>query len=485
METAAPRHQIKKREGTTPSTARLLRQALLHHRAQRFREAGALYRRVLAIDPNEPVALQMLGLIAIEHGRYPYAVQLISKAIVSRSDDAGAHYNLALALQKLGRLDLALASYSRAIELRPDFPEAFYNRAQVLREQGSLNGAIVDYRRAISVQPKFLAALTNLADTFAMLGRPQDALASYQAALALAPNNAGLHNNLGTVLSDLGRLDEAAIAYRRALSLDPKLAAAWFHLHGTLYDDVKQAVECLEAALRIEPDHALSRLFLAVLRDHQGQTAVANAHFAALPADCKFASFGRDSWEYVKAAAGVQTRLFGETSEGLQLGLTAARLDGLVMEFGVRYGTTIRQIAARAKQQVHGFDTFTGLPEDWHEHRAGSYSTDGELPAIPPNVELHAGLFETTLPPFLETHTEQVRFINIDCDLYSSTKTVLTLLAPRIASGTVIVFDEYLFTAHWRDDEFRAFQEVVATHGWRYDYLAFSLLSKQAVIMIR
>jgi hypothetical protein len=150
----------------------------------------------------------------------------------------------------------------------------------------------------------------------------------------------------------------------------------------------------------------------------------------------------------------------------------------------VRWGTTIRQIAARAGQEVHGFDTFTGLPEDWHDHPAGTYSTAGRLPPVPANVRLHQGLFTDTLPPFLEAYPGPVRFANIDCDLYSATATVLTLLSPRIVPGTVLAFDEYLFTAHWREDEFKAFQEAVAVCGWRYEYLAFSLLSKQAVVRI-
>jgi hypothetical protein len=62
---------------------------------------------------------------------------------------------------------------------------------------------------------------------------------------------------------------------------------------------------------------------------------------------------------------------------------------------------------------------------------------------------------------------------------------VLELLAARIVPGTVMIFDEYLFNRHWREDEFKAFQEAVDRFGWRYDYLAFGLLSKQAVIRIR
>jgi hypothetical protein len=156
----------------------------------------------------------------------------------------------------------------------------------------------------------------------------------------------------------------------------------------------------------------------------------------------------------------------------------------LVLELGVRHGNTIRQIAALAQQPVHGFDSFEGLPEAWHSESKGSYTTRGVLPAVPKNVTLHAGWFEDTLPPFLAQHDGPARMINIDCDIYSSTKTVLDNLAPRIVPGTVLVFDEYIGNEHWREDEYKAFQEAVARYGWRYEYLCFSVFTKQVAVRI-
>ena len=74
--------------------------------------------------------------------------------------------------------------------------------------------------------------------------------------------------------------------------------------------------------------------------------------------------------------------------------------------------------------------------------------------------------------------------MNIDCDIYSSTKTVLELLAKQIIPGTVIIFDEYIGNEHWREDEFKTFQEAVLQHGWEYEYLCFSFMTKQVVVRI-
>jgi hypothetical protein len=102
-------------------------------------------------------------------------------------------------------------------------------------------------------------------------------------------------------------------------------------------------------------------------------------------------------------------------------------------------------IASRyTDRDVHGFDTFTGIPEDWHATPSGSYSTHGTVPSAPNNVQYHVGLFSDTLPLFLDRHEGPIQFMNIDCDLYSSTKDVLDAIHDRIVIGTVIVFDEYV-----------------------------------------
>jgi len=122
---------------------------------------------------------------------------------------------------------------------------------------------------------------------------------------------------------------------------------------------------------------------------------------------------------------------------------------GLYCEFGVGDGITIRQLAELRPDRIfHGFDSFFGLPEDGgrNEWKKGSFTRNGVPPLVPPNVQLHIGMFAETIPPFLKEHPEPIAFLHIDCDLYSSTKTVLTLMAPRIQPGTLIQFDEYLLT---------------------------------------
>ena len=96
------------------------------------------------------------------------------------------------------------------------------------------------------------------------------------------------------------------------------------------------------------------------------------------------------------------------------------------------------------------------------------------LPAVHGNVTLIKGWFDQTLPPFLAAHPDPVSFLHIDCDTYSSTKTILDMLFPRLRVGTVILFDEYFGYRGWRHEEWKAWQEYVSTKNISYEYIAYS-----------
>ena len=146
--------------------------------------------------------------------------------------------------------------------------------------------------------------------------------------------------------------------------------------------------------------------------------------------------------------------------------------EGLFLEFGVFQGETIRCIASHHTGPIHGFDSFEGLPEPGGVSlAAGEFDVGGTLPEVPDHVTLHKGWFDDSLPAFLETTAEPVAFLHIDCDIYSSTRTVFSLLGPRLQEGAVIVFDEYFNYPAWRQHEVKAFAEAVERFGLSYEFI--------------
>jgi len=176
---------------------------------------------------------------------------------------------------------------------------------------------------------------------------------------------------------------------------------------------------------------------------------------------------------------------FESQRELIDFALRQVKIDGHYLEFGVFTGGTMRYMAKRVPGHVfHGFDSFEGLPEAWSGFYIGDRGFDVKkrLPRVPHNVRLHRGWFDESLPKWLEQNPGPVAFTHLDCDIYSSTRTVLTLLAGRIVPGTLILFDEYFNYPNWEKHEYQAFQEFVAENQVKYCYLAFA--RQQVAVLI-
>lgn len=173
---------------------------------------------------------------------------------------------------------------------------------------------------------------------------------------------------------------------------------------------------------------------------------------------------------------------FTTPSAMLRYALDRAPATGIVAEFGVHSGATLRMITAR-RPGAHGFDSFEGLPEDWRR----SYPQGAFYRRTPPEVgdaELHVGWFDETVPKFLAAHDGNVAFLHLDADLYSSTATVLTGFEDRIDKGTVLVFDEYFNYPGWQQHEHRAFREFVERTGRSFEYLAYNRRGQQIAVRL-
>jgi hypothetical protein len=153
------------------------------------------------------------------------------------------------------------------------------------------------------------------------------------------------------------------------------------------------------------------------------------------------------------------------------------RLQGHILDLGVYKGGSTRALARTFPNNlIHGFDSFEGLPEDWSHARKGSFDLGGILPDMPKNVRLYKGWFDQTLPVwYRENSGKQISLLRVDCDIYSSTKTIFTVLEPLIKSGTWILFDELIGYRGFRDHEYKAFTEFRAKTGLDFEYVAFGL----------
>lgn len=168
----------------------------------------------------------------------------------------------------------------------------------------------------------------------------------------------------------------------------------------------------------------------------------------------------------------------------LEEALSVVSIEGLFCEFGVYKGESINFIASKINNMVYGFDSFEGLPEDWlSEFRKGTFKVN-DLPEVRENITLIKGWFDEVLPGFVEQHPGQCSFIHIDCDLYTSTKTIFHNLKNRISAGTVIVFDEFFNFPGWKNWEYRAFAEFIADGNAEFEYLGYCRHGEQVAVKV-
>jgi len=124
------------------------------------------------------------------------------------------------------------------------------------------------------------------------------------------------------------------------------------------------------------------------------------------------------------------------------------------LEFGVAGGTSFAwwvKANHHPDSRFYGFDTFEGLPEDWHFFKRGAFSFDKFLQDYGRDIRQEAF----------------TRVLHMDADLYSSTLFALTSMAPYLREGDIILFDEFNIPNH----EFAAWNDFTRSYYIQYEVL--------------
>ncbi len=298
------------------------------------------------------------------------------------------------------------------------------------------------------------------------------------------PQNSIVELGLGLIHCDEGRTEEGCIAFGRCLEIDSGNPCALFGLSISfwdlgLYEDSLQMMEKYCSGPQVYP---LANLWRDCMLCAAGRIS-----FVDLLSSCS----SNEAPEYWIGSLNILRDVGFSTNNMraahgtvIRLASKKASTSGLWLEFGVRHGATLNTISTYTKATVHGFDSFDGLPEKWHKIEKGTYTTFGLLPKTNSNCVIHQGLIQETLQNFLLNTEECISFIHIDVDLYSSARFILEALGDRLVPGTIILFDQFLFTESWWLDEFKAFEEFRIRSNIEYKLIYVSPITRQAVVQI-
>jgi predicted O-linked N-acetylglucosamine transferase (SPINDLY family) len=253
-----------------------LEAALALHEQGRIDAAEAIYRRILAAEPDHAQALHLAGLAAHQRGDHAIAIALIGRAIARDGTVGLCHLNLGNALRALGRGEEALESYARATERDPGRFAAWFNFGQLARERGRADAAVAGFRRALALDPTSDDAAFGLAMALIETrAEGDDRTANATAAVALleprwarAPDQAQMRYLLATALEACGRWTEAAAHLEAVAQARPDVAEVHNRL-ANCYNRLGRAAEAVREyreTFRLDPafHHALTSVLGAL-----------------------------------------------------------------------------------------------------------------------------------------------------------------------------------------------------------------------------
>ncbi len=255
---------------SSSSSTHPLTEALALHRDGELGRARAAYEAFLATHPDQPDALNLLGVLHHQQGDAATAVRMIGRAVERAPDFAAARSNLGSALMELGRLDEAAAQLTAAADLEAADPLVRVNLSNAQRALGRLADAAATAIQAIRLAPDLAAAHIALGRALAALTLFDDAERHFRVARDLDPDDPSPIGLLADTLEDAGRTDAASTTLQDALRQHPDSA----DLHGRLgalrtrTGDIAGGVKHLSQAARLEPERAARHndLGLALLR---------------------------------------------------------------------------------------------------------------------------------------------------------------------------------------------------------------------------
>jgi protein O-GlcNAc transferase len=198
-----------------------LKAGLEHHQAGRLDQAEAFYRRVLALDPNQPDALHLLAMAALANGQLSEALRLARQAVQLKPNEAAFVSDLGTVFEALGHFAEAEALYWRALELNPRHAESLNNLGNMHRAAWRTAEAAECYRAALAQKPDFALAQGNLGNVYADQQKFDEAIACYRRALAIDGRFLDAQRNLVVALADQGHYESARAELGRARALAP------------------------------------------------------------------------------------------------------------------------------------------------------------------------------------------------------------------------------------------------------------------------
>jgi len=173
-----------------------------------YQDAEIILNQTIKVFPTEIHALQLMGLVKHNLGKFTEAIDIFNKTIEIAPNDPENYNNIGLCYSNNGKYDAAIEMLKKAIELNPTCAYMHSNLGLQHRNINNLDSAIECFQKSLSIEESDL--------TWGMLGgcygekrHLDDAERCFKKSIEINPNFAGGHVDLANVYHLKGEWDKA------------------------------------------------------------------------------------------------------------------------------------------------------------------------------------------------------------------------------------------------------------------------------------
>ena len=217
---AAAAHDDEKLSGVDPKTrievSNLLHDAMFDVEDARYQEAVPLLKRVLAEEPNIPVANMQYGVAQARLKNYAEAIPPLQKASQLLPDSGMGRYELGLALFETGDWKGAAPQFEAVVSRAPKWADAQFSLAAVYARIDRVPEAMEHLDVCLALSPDHYRANLLRGRLLFLLGRPEEAVPNLKKAAAVEPHSREAHLFLADTYAQLGRAAEEKAERERA-----------------------------------------------------------------------------------------------------------------------------------------------------------------------------------------------------------------------------------------------------------------------------
>lgn len=243
-------------------------------RQEEWAKAAEVYAEIIKEDENFPEAQTKLSFLLYRVGDAEESLRAAKAALAATPNNAEAHKNAGLALERMQKYDASAAEYREALRIKPDYAYALYDLGLLLYKQNDFDGAIAEYKKALTLDPNSIETRVNLALAYSGKNDGDRAIRELREAKKLAPRNFDVRQRLGSMLLHQNMDADAVTEMRELEVMAPESEVCHLCLGSALYrtTDYEGAKKEFQIAIRLDPAdpagyEALGRTYEAQEKD--------------------------------------------------------------------------------------------------------------------------------------------------------------------------------------------------------------------------